>query len=350
MGPYEIAARTYFEAGFSPLPAIGKLLYVTGYSGRYPIAPLEQVEHWIRTIGDRNIALRLPKSVIGIDIDAYKSDLIKLKELEHYLGKLPPTWNSDSRGGEGGKLLYRVPEFDKWKSNINGITIIQHTHRYIMAFPSHNKESNSRYRWYMGLGGAEVLDYEIPEIRDLTILPSGWIRELKKEEVTNQYDNTNTDLYLSDLDIFADGPMCPYMEMLTMACKDKLLTSYSGGLHDTGLSVIGKLISAATNGHTGIVHAIEQISEVFFASGRNRDLGTEWYNLLLFSLAHVPIDEISQVDSCGMRLGYPQSSNQNSSLILSIDEEIEIYRSAGLTVGQIFRFNRLKAMRGPNAA
>lgn len=316
----------YFDAGFSPLPALGKLLAVKGASGRHPMAPRHQVEKWSRTHGPFNVALRLPKNVIGLDIDEYKGDLDRLAELESELGKLPVTWNSDSRGGAGGKLLFRIPDelaSDKWQSNISKITIVQHTHRYVMALPSMNKESKSRYQWYMGLNGLLVPDYQIPTVEDLSELPKEWASVLKKTVDPMYYENSG--INNDDLDIFNPDEPCAYMQALVELCSQKLTDSYDSGLHDTGLSIIGLLITAASDGHSGIVQAIDAISDIFVSAPRGRDLGNEWNNLLSFVLANVEVDKISEVDACSLTLLMKNK----------IKDDIAILLSAGLTASQI---------------
>ncbi len=326
MNPYGISSLVYFDAGFSPLPALGKLLVVKGASGRHPIASREQVVKWSRTHGPFNVALRLPKNVIALDIDEYKGDLERLKKLEDELGELPITWNSDSRGGAGGKLLFSIPDelaSDRWQSNISGITIAQHTHRYVMALPSMNKESKSRYQWYMGLNGQLVPDYQIPTVNDLSELPKEWASVLKKTVDPMYYENSG--ISNDDLDIFNPEEPCAYMQILTEMCSQRLLDAHDAGLHDTGLSVIGLLVTAATDGHSGIVQAIDTMSEIFISAPRGRDLGSEWNNLLSFVLANVEVDRISEVDTCKLTLVMKNK----------IRNDVAILLSAGLTASQI---------------
>jgi len=332
MNPYGISAIPYFDAGFSPLPALGKLLVVKGASGRHPMASRQQIEKWSKTHGPFNVALRLPKNVLALDVDTYKGDLDRLAKLEAELGKLPTTWNSDSRGGQGGKLLYRIPDelaSERWQSNISGITIVQHTHRYVMALPSRNKESNSRYQWYMGLNGPLVPDYQIPTVNDLTDIPEEWASVLKKTVDPMYYETSG--ISNDDLDIFNTGEPCTYMKILTEMCAKRLVDCYGTGLHDTGLSIIGLLVLAACDGHAGIVDAMEIISDIFVNAPRSRDLGNEWNNLLAFVLANVDVDTISEVDSCDLKINMTSTSKNE------IEYEIALYLSVGMTPSQAFR-------------
>lgn len=321
-GPYGVGAETYYLAGFSPLPAKGKLLMVTGVSGRHPMASHEKVEYWTRVYGHANIALRLPSNVIALDVDAYKGDLDRLDTLQDQLGLLPKTWNSDSRGGSGGKLLYRVPFDMKYQSSIGGITVVQHTHRYVMAFPSYNRESRSNYVWYMGLSGSVVPDYQIPSVEDLTELPENWVRILEKQ-VTQRYHNLEPQDV--ELDMFNDEEPCPYTIRLAQICREKLKESYASGLHDTALSITGSLMKAASNGHTGIPTVVLEMGDIFRCAPRNRDLATEWFNIVDFVLANVEADNITELDTCKINLEF------------EFEDDFTILQNAGLTIRQINR-------------
>lgn len=333
-GPYEISALTYFEAGFSPIPAMGKLLVVKEASGRYPMVAREKIEKWSKTHGPFNVALRLPPDVIAFDVDSYKGDIKKIRELEESLGKLPPTWNSDSRGGEGGKVLYRIPkEFlsYKWLSNINGITIVQHTHRYVMAFPSYNRESDSRYLWYIGLGGLLVPDRVIPSVYDLTELPKAWAIALRKQAdmpIFNQTEICNV-----GLEDFNDDAPCQYMATLTQMCVEELIDSYDGGLHDAGFRLAGKIVKAAAIGHPGVVEALEELSIAFCSAPRTRDLGAEWNNMLPYIVA--PAEIISTKDICDLRLTF---NEQEMRRVIASDSELgklEPFFSQSQAVGYV---------------
>lgn len=335
-GPYAVSASTYHMAGFSPLPALGKLLQVTKASGRHPLAKAITIDTWSKIYGTHNVALRLPTDVIAIDIDAYKGDLERLQQLEDVLGELPITWNSDSRGGSGGKILFRVPPDIKWVSNINGITIIQHTHRYVMVYPSYNRESDSIYQWYYGLGG-HLLPDSIPEIEDLSELPKSWIRALTKSDSIQEFRGNPMGISNDDLDMFNPGPPCKYMQILLEACSDKLENAPT--LHDTGLSVIGVLVQAAVDGHAGIEESMDKISAIFCSSSRPRDLASEWNNLLSFVLANVDQNTISEADGCNLSIFLDHQQEQ------MIRDDVSRLLAVGMTSGLIVRVLSRKRYR-----
>src|SRR5690349_10023799 len=74
-GPYARGAALYLAAGYSPLPLpVGqKKPPPEGWTGRdAPMATQAEVQAWCTRYPDANVALRLPRGVIGIDVDAHK--------------------------------------------------------------------------------------------------------------------------------------------------------------------------------------------------------------------------------------------------------------------------------------
>lgn len=328
--PYASAADAYFAAGFSPLPAHNKTLLVTGVSGYAGMATIEQIRRWVDEYASNNIVLRLPKDVVALDVDAYKGDLERLALLEQALGKLPTSWNADSRGGAGGKVLYRVnlPEA-KWKSAIGGITTVQHTHRYVLAPPSVNAEVGHQVEWYDGLGGAQIPD-EIPTVAELPTLPEVWCMALlQHQELRISPQVTN---FGQDLDVFDNAEPCQFMTDLEHSCEEALVAAYDGGLHDTGLSVIGKVLHAATRGHSGVSTVLAHLGKVFIHAGRIRDLSSEWESMFQYALAHVDIEEIEPIDHCLIKLILPNPKPKTRN-----QSNFDRLRNVGLSVRQVAR-------------
>ena len=329
--PYAVAADAYLTAGFSPLPANGKTLIVSGFSG-YEGKDVEphNIARWKDEYPDANILLRLPDNVIGLDIDDYKGNVEDLAKLEEQYGKLPTTFNADSRGGTGGKLLFRVPmRSAKWKSEIGGITVIQRSHRYVLAPPSFNPHSQTFVRWYFGLGGPEILD-EVPYVIDLPMLPDNWVNALLITDMLPvrmlKSCVTPDELY----EHFNQGEPCPFMQRLHEQCDTTLRTAFQNGLHDAALHVIGKVFSAGRFGHTGVQKVIESLGETFASAPRGRDLESEWLAAVEYVAYRVDINEIDPLDHCTIKLIFPGKTKKEP----THETDLSRLRAAGFSSSQ----------------
>lgn len=174
--PYDDFAEEYLEFGYSPLPLPAGKKYPPpdGYTGKdTPMASEEDIARWGEQFPDANIALRLPKGVIGIDVDAYKgeAELEAWRSLEKELGELPDTARCSSRDdGISGIRLFRVP--DGYVAKDLGLAgeVIQHHHRYVVAPPSIHPETGAEYAWDGGMAWGVT---ELPE------LPQTWLEALR---------------------------------------------------------------------------------------------------------------------------------------------------------------------------
>lgn len=173
---YGDSATAYYERGWSPLPLprgekTSPPSGTTGVTGKWPT--LDDVEVWANQHPNGNVGLRLPDGVIGIDVDDYdgKNGGATLAALEAEYGALPPTWTSSSRGyGTSGIRVFRVPVGMAFPGGLgDGIDVIQHHHRYIVAAPSMHP-NGGRYMWYDHEGKPTTP----PRVGDLPELPERW--------------------------------------------------------------------------------------------------------------------------------------------------------------------------------
>lgn len=175
--PFSDSVGTYRAFGWRgtlPLPVGQKHNPPDGWTGGHDRDPGDDwVAYWATNgQADGNIALRLPDDVIGIDVDAYdcwrpginpatgqrtqvwthKRGAETLAALESTLGPLPATWRSSARNAPSGVYLYRVPAgYPITESALPGdIEIIRRAHRYLVAAPSINPETGTRYGWSFG--------------------------------------------------------------------------------------------------------------------------------------------------------------------------------------------------------
>jgi hypothetical protein len=166
-----------------PRGTLAKRYPPSGYTGKRGIfPPVAQVDRWVRSRGDYNIAIRLPEGVIGIDVDAYegKAGGRTLSQLTAELGAWtvpdgPATVRSSSRGdGVSGIYLFRadLPDGLGWRGELGpGIELVHYGLRYVTAAPSVHPKTGRGYRW-LDPDGETV---KLPAPADLPRLATAWI-------------------------------------------------------------------------------------------------------------------------------------------------------------------------------
>jgi hypothetical protein len=207
---FAAAAPAYRRAGWAgtlPLPERAKHNPPEGYTGQLGADPSDQVvELWAGNgYASGNIALRLPTDVVGLDIDAYdtvrpardpatgeiamrpvhKRGAETLAALEDRLGPLPATFRSSARPAPSGVRLYRVPDGTAITvSDIPGdIEVLRRGHRYMVAPPSVNPETDTAYAWTYG-AGSQWRPADVPRVDQLTMLSAEWVAFLCSKPAT----------------------------------------------------------------------------------------------------------------------------------------------------------------------
>jgi hypothetical protein len=161
---------------------------VTGYEGvDADYAKIEATCH--APAGRRNIGIRMPRHVVGLDVDDYddKQGAATLRRAVEHLGDLPETFRSTARGpGDSGQLFFQLPV--GWiakpaaeeelarrfapDGRTSHIEILMWARRYACVWPSLHPGLNlAQYRWY-GPDGA-FCD-EPPATFHLGRLTGGW--------------------------------------------------------------------------------------------------------------------------------------------------------------------------------
>jgi hypothetical protein len=264
-GPYAQAAGLYWAAGWRgvlPLPARAKKPVPAGYTGATGADPsYPDVHAWTEgSEGAGNLALRMPHHVIGIDVDDYngKGGGKTLTDLETAHGVLPGTWRSTSRNdGVSGIRLFNVPEGLAWPGVLGaGIEVIQHRHRYTVAWPSTHPDTGGTYRW-INPDGNDTLGV-VPGVDDLPDLPHTWIAaitggELQADIARAQLSDTAAGAWLNDRS--HDGTPCPAVtRALARYVAD--LTTGARARHDTAMLATARLVHLAGEGHQGTTTAL----------------------------------------------------------------------------------------------
>ena len=177
-GIYAGWSRAYHAAGWSALllPPRKKLPPPDGFTGRDgAYASRADVEAWCEERPDGNIAIRLPRGVIGVDADLYKPGAEQAwNDLVSRLGPLPVGPMTTSREEGSGIRWLRVPEDYEAVGKLPDDCgeVVQWFHRYVVAPPSVHPETGKPYKWL------NVPDGHIPALDDLPVLPQAWVDRL----------------------------------------------------------------------------------------------------------------------------------------------------------------------------
>lgn len=285
-GPFERAAHMYRAAGWHGTLPLGdrpgkKYPPPRGWTGHgAPFPSAADVESWRETDGDRNIGLRLPAGVLGLDVDAYpgKRGGETLAALIAKHGELPPTWITTARtDGVSGIRLFRVPtHLDGREINWPGeagthIEIIQTGHRYAVVWPSTNPEADgARYEWHYQGRSVEAALTEVPQPTALADLPETWVRGLALA-----YDRTEK----ADLGSGAQGEYLRSLRSgepcaVVVATRDRAvneLRAVDGSRHETARDALAALVRLGGEGHRGAQDAAAAVGAAFVAAvGKER--------------------------------------------------------------------------------
>jgi hypothetical protein len=266
--PYREALNPYLSAGWEgvlPLPPKSKFAPPKGTTGSNGENPSEEtMASWVDRGG--NVALRLPKNVIGLDVDSYgnKVGQSTIEALTNRLGELPNTWTSSRHQDltNGRTMLFSVPEI-AFKSGAKDVDVLQNSHRYLTAPPSIHPTA-APYLWYAP-NGSRVDGLIVPEIDDLPELPESWVNELKLEQptevTTSPVSLGQVDSWNANLSWLPGGSMCPEE-------KEKVRYYIAGyktatTRHDWTTKAVLSLVWSAAKGHTGIFSGLDELRSAF---------------------------------------------------------------------------------------
>ncbi|MFN8147950.1 MAG: bifunctional DNA primase/polymerase [Candidatus Nanopelagicales bacterium] len=316
-GPYGDTADRYWAAGWRgifPLKPRTKKPPPDGYTGEHGVDPSYADVHAWATGREAagNIGLRMPRHVIGIDVDNYGDKVggITLAEAEERWGALPETWRSTSRDdGTSGIRFYRVPEGLAWPGEIKpDIELIQHRHRYAVVAPSIHPDTGSTYRW---INPAGVISTVLPDPDALPLLPDAWVEGLTRGEMAtstarNSLDDQKAALWLATRDKPVTEP-CTRMQRVVEQLHADLTT---GSAHCAGRDAALRAARLADEHHTGAVTALMRMKAAFTAEltrperallGKRhltaREADREWNDIVTSGVNLVTANP-SDVDTC----------------------------------------------------
>jgi len=274
--PFANAAMMYYGHGWFPLPvrAGSKRIAVDGFTGHDGAWPgLDDIGSWIEEMPDANIALRMPETVIGIDVDAYdgRNGAATLAKLEDDLAPLPKTFITTSRtDGVSGIRLYTVPPGITWRGKAgNGIDVISWHYRYAIVNPSVHPETHERYHWRRNSHGI-VMPHDVKPER-LPELPEEWISHLRHDGTNGRGEfipSARIRRWVQD--ISGDG-FCEAMEHSVQLWRGRIHDGgEEGGAHDEMIQGVNAVVGDAANGHKGLAQAFRELWSAFATAVHER--------------------------------------------------------------------------------
>lgn len=301
--PFADNADDYLAAGWNPIPLPFKRkdpppLGFTGNAGTYVPITANVIGGWLTNGCDQagkrpwNIGLRLPDTVLGIDVDHYdgKTGGDTLATHEATTGALPPTWRSSSRGDDGvsGIRFYRVPAGRRWAGSLAGgsVEIVSHHYRFAVIWPSIHPSTGQPYAWTDPDGFPCT---EPPAVDDLPDLPAAWVEVLDLGDFEETRD-AKADLHESEAWEWLEREAEPGKPCRAMGRKlDQIsadLDADGASHHDVALTGVLALTRLAEQGHAGVLAALSELKDAFAASiGHRPWKDAEWVRMVLGGVA-----------------------------------------------------------------
>lgn len=324
-GPFAVSALAYFEDGWSPIPIPPREKNppadgFTGAAGKF-VDELT-LKRWLRGGSARsgklswitnagNVALRLPPTVLGIDVDMYEGKAGRetfAKAIEAW-GELPATWFTSSRDDGSGIRFYRIPEGLAWPGKLpqgGGVELIRWDHRFAIVGPSIHPDTGLPYQWFRdGISGPTDT---FPSVEELPELPPAWVEGLTsgrrwEERPAAEMDDGDVRNWLSD----RNGPdLCKTMQStLARYTRQVREASDDGGVHDLGRNGAWALVGDAHAGHSGVEKALAKLKKVFIAAVARRSdkrlANEEWARIVVRGVQKVAAEgEAEPDDLCAM--------------------------------------------------
>jgi putative DNA primase/helicase len=353
-GPFAVGAHHYLEAGWRPLPlprnkkSSPPTDWTGGskpHSGETP--SLAQMREWTAEYPQGNLAISPPKTVLGIDVDAYetKAGAATFLAAVAEWGELPNTWMSTSRpvpdpapqhrGVVSGIRWFQIPPELAWPGKLphgGGVELIRWDHRYAVVEPSLHPEG-MEYVWVDPDGIREAGAFPAPG--ELPTLPAQWVQGLtsgKKWQARLEADVDDAEV-LQWIEDRGDLPLCVVMDRTLRKVLDAIRhAGPDGGAHEVMLNGVWAVMGDSQSGHHGLIKALGRIRAAFFEAVKDRrsraEMTSEWQRAKAGGVAKLiaegdpeeddicELDETSRAPKERKRIGatdvYPRNDTGNA--------------------------------------
>lgn len=211
-----------------------------------------------------NYGLRLPVTVVGIDVDDYdgKDGAATLRRLEAEHGPLPLTYVITSREpGTSGVRLYRCPVEPDRQGLGRGIDVIRHSHRYVVGVGSVHPSGNV-YRLYRQTPDGWVEESQWPSPDDPPYLPAEWVDVMGQREEREPGEG---------VEALPEGAPCAELIRLSVP---RLVAG--GSRHDAYASAVFNVVGKAAQGHTGALGILARMRDEFHRDVKDRPVYGEF--------------------------------------------------------------------------
>jgi hypothetical protein len=321
--PYVTAAQDWLDAGWFPFPARhteekskapcvpkwfveGEKHSVIGhdvYDADYAL----HLEEWKARYPRAELGIRLPRSVLGIDVDMYdgKGGRERLRDLVATYGPLEPTWVSTSRSDGSGIYLYGVEDSRNFPNDLgHGIELIRACSRFMLASPSTHPKTGNRYG-FLRPDSVFVLD-EFPAVTDVTPLRESWAVGLAQEVRQRRSVIVQAGDVRSWIEALPGGrgEACEAMRNTFNKYSQELASAGDGSRHDAALRGVHALVGDATEGHVGLYRVLVWLGKQLEAkrAGEGDPIG-EFKRMVHTEVERRMASPIRSQDLCEWNLG-----------------------------------------------
>ncbi len=294
---YAHSAGEYWAAGWRgvlPLPVRRKFPPPTGFTGHDGLDPSwPDVQTWMDGPEAKgNIAIRVPRGVLGIDVDTHNAGQMKAwQSLCDEIGCPPDTFMSTSKTDGSGIKWYRVPEDWNGADAFAFGETVQHWHRYAVVPPSVHP-SGEVYRW-VGPDGQQ--HNGIPQPTELPELPAIWLERLGREHRDKTAGSPQQVSHLTQT-LAGGQPDAVVSEALVRAVE---ALQDTGSRHAAARDGSARLVRLGEQGHAGVPAALKSLGAEFVSLvGNDRpDASGEWDRFVLGALQMVAGSPTIEYDS-----------------------------------------------------